>query len=52
MALQVLGSKPPLKEGNPEEDLTADQTNAQAAAVYKVSWELGSGLQEAGEGER
>ncbi|XP_006866655.1 PREDICTED: macrophage-capping protein isoform X2 [Chrysochloris asiatica] len=34
---QVLGSKPPLKEGNPEEDLTADQANAQAAALYKVS---------------
>ncbi|XP_008052717.1 macrophage-capping protein isoform X2 [Carlito syrichta] len=34
---QVLGSKPALKEGNPEEDLTADQTNAQAAALYKVS---------------
>uniref|UniRef100_A0A5F9CXG4 Macrophage-capping protein n=1 Tax=Oryctolagus cuniculus TaxID=9986 RepID=A0A5F9CXG4_RABIT len=35
--IQVLGPKPPLKEGNPEEDLTADQTNAQAAALYKVS---------------
>ncbi|XP_058406778.1 macrophage-capping protein isoform X2 [Diceros bicornis minor] len=34
---QVLGPKPTLKEGNPEEDLTADQTNAQAAALYKVS---------------
>ncbi|XP_053442791.1 macrophage-capping protein isoform X2 [Nycticebus coucang] len=34
---QVLGPKPALKEGNPEEDLTADQTNAQAAALYKVS---------------
>lgn len=33
---QVLGPKPPLKEGNPEEDLTADQTNAQASALYKV----------------
>lgn len=50
LALQVLGSKPQLKEGNPEEDLTADQTNAQAAALYKVSWELGLGLQETGEG--
>ncbi|XP_001364175.1 macrophage-capping protein [Monodelphis domestica] len=35
--IQVLGSKPTLKEGNPEEDLRADQTNAQAAALYKVS---------------
>ncbi|KAF6102467.1 capping actin protein, gelsolin like [Phyllostomus discolor] len=35
--IQVLGAKPALKEGNPEEDLTADQTNAQAAALYKVS---------------
>ncbi|KAM9212294.1 macrophage-capping protein isoform 1-T7 [Dugong dugon] len=35
--IQVLGPKPPLKEGNPEEDLVADQTNAQAAALYKVS---------------
>ncbi|XP_074188370.1 macrophage-capping protein isoform X2 [Rhinolophus sinicus] len=35
--IQVLGPKPTLKEGNPEEDLTADQTNAQAAALYKVS---------------
>lgn len=34
--LQVLGPKPALKEGNPEEDLTADRTNAQAAALYKV----------------
>ncbi|ELW69313.1 Macrophage-capping protein [Tupaia chinensis] len=35
--IQVLDPKPALKEGNPEEDLTADQTNAQAAALYKVS---------------
>ncbi|XP_029793569.1 macrophage-capping protein [Suricata suricatta] len=35
--IQVLGPKPALKEGNPEEDLTADRTNAQAAALYKVS---------------
>lgn len=35
--IQVLGPKPALKEGNPEEDLTADQTNAQDAALYKVS---------------
>ncbi|EDL91045.1 capping protein (actin filament), gelsolin-like, isoform CRA_b [Rattus norvegicus] len=35
--IQVLGPKPALKEGNPEEDITADQTNAQAAALYKVS---------------
>ncbi|XP_014385574.1 PREDICTED: macrophage-capping protein [Myotis brandtii] len=34
--IQVLGPKPALKEGNPEEDLTADQTNAHAAALYKV----------------
>nr|XP_042129415.1 macrophage-capping protein isoform X1 [Peromyscus maniculatus bairdii]XP_042129416.1 macrophage-capping protein isoform X1 [Peromyscus maniculatus bairdii] len=34
--IQVLGPKPALKEGNPEEDLTADQTNAQDAALYKV----------------
>ena len=34
--IQVLGPKPSLKEGNPEEDLTADRTNAQAAALYKV----------------
>uniref|UniRef100_A0A8C2QXF9 Gelsolin-like domain-containing protein n=1 Tax=Capra hircus TaxID=9925 RepID=A0A8C2QXF9_CAPHI len=33
--IQVLGPKPSLKEGNPEEDLTADRTNAQAAALYK-----------------
>uniref|UniRef100_UPI000E6B06F6 macrophage-capping protein-like n=2 Tax=Piliocolobus tephrosceles TaxID=591936 RepID=UPI000E6B06F6 len=33
----VLGPKPALKEGNPEEDLTADKANAQAAALYKVS---------------
>ena len=36
-SLQVLGPKPSLKEGNPEEDLTADRTNAQATALYKVS---------------
>ncbi|KAK2119814.1 hypothetical protein P7K49_001200 [Saguinus oedipus] len=35
--IQVLGPKPSLKEGNPEEDLTDDQTNAQATALYKVS---------------
>ncbi|XP_036189857.1 macrophage-capping protein isoform X1 [Myotis myotis] len=35
--IQVLGPKPALKEGNPEEDLTADQTNAHTAALYKVS---------------
>ena len=33
----VLGLKSALKEGNPEENLTADQTNAQAEALYKVS---------------
>ncbi|KAI5140874.1 Macrophage-Capping Protein [Manis pentadactyla] len=35
--IQVLGPKPALKEGNPEEDLTADQVNARTAALYKVS---------------
>uniref|UniRef100_A0A2K5S951 Gelsolin-like domain-containing protein n=1 Tax=Cebus imitator TaxID=2715852 RepID=A0A2K5S951_CEBIM len=39
--IQVLGPKPSLKEGNPEEDLTADQTNAQATALYKVSHATG-----------
>lgn len=34
---QVLGPKPHLKEGSPEEDLTADQTIAQAVALYRVS---------------
>lgn len=46
--LQVLGPKPALKEGNPEEDLTADQTNAQAAALYKVSIPGLPGVQAAG----
>lgn len=35
--IQVLGPTPHLKEGNPEEDLMADQTNAKAVALYKVS---------------
>lgn len=35
-AEMILGPKPAPKEGNPEEDITADQTNAQAAALYKV----------------
>ncbi|ELK07678.1 Macrophage-capping protein [Pteropus alecto] len=35
--IQVLGPKPALKEGNPEEDLKADWTNAHVAALYKVS---------------
>ncbi|OBS57184.1 hypothetical protein A6R68_11689 [Neotoma lepida] len=35
--IQVLGPKSALKEGNLEEDLTADQTNSQAAALYKIS---------------
>lgn len=35
--IQVLGPKPTLKDGNPEEDLTTDWTNAQAAVLYKVS---------------
>ncbi|KAL1768290.1 macrophage-capping protein [Sigmodon hispidus] len=33
---KVLGPKPALEEGNPEEDLTADKTNAQAAVLYKI----------------
>lgn len=41
--LQVLGPKPALKEGSPEEDLTADQTNAQSAALYKVGAQDGAG---------
>lgn len=36
-AEMILGPKPAPKEGNPEEDITADQTKAQAAAAYKVS---------------
>ncbi|XP_006031230.1 macrophage-capping protein [Alligator sinensis] len=35
--IQVLGSKPTLREGSPEEDVMADQTNAGAAVLYKVS---------------
>ncbi|KAM9516368.1 macrophage-capping protein isoform 1-T1 [Guaruba guarouba] len=35
--LQVLGPKPTLPEGSPEEDAVADQSNAQAAVLYKVS---------------
>ncbi|CAM9757635.1 unnamed protein product [Bubo scandiacus] len=35
--LQVLGPKPPLQEGSPEEDVVADQRNAGAAVLYKVS---------------
>ncbi|XP_074708395.1 macrophage-capping protein [Strix uralensis] len=35
--LQVLGPKPPLQEGSPEEDVMADQRNAGAAVLYKVS---------------
>ena len=35
--IQVLGPTPHLKEGNPEEDLMADQANAKAVALYKVS---------------
>uniref|UniRef100_A0A8C5U7B0 Capping actin protein, gelsolin like n=1 Tax=Malurus cyaneus samueli TaxID=2593467 RepID=A0A8C5U7B0_9PASS len=35
--IQVLGPKPPLQEGSPEEDVVADQSNAGAAILYKVS---------------
>nr|XP_060643059.1 macrophage-capping protein [Anolis sagrei ordinatus] len=35
--ITVLGPKPPLKEGRPEEDVVADQKNAVAAVLYKVS---------------
>ncbi|KAM6235154.1 macrophage-capping protein isoform 1-T3 [Porphyrio hochstetteri] len=35
--LQVLGPKPTLQEGSPEEDAAADQQNAGAAVLYKVS---------------
>ncbi|XP_074020406.1 macrophage-capping protein isoform X2 [Numenius arquata] len=33
----VLGPKPTLQEGSPEEDVVADQRNARAAILYKVS---------------
>lgn len=33
---QVLGPKPPLQEGNPEEDVVADQSNTGAAVLYKA----------------
>lgn len=35
--LQVLGPKPLLQEGSPEEDVVADQSNMGAAVLYKVS---------------
>ncbi|KAM6341724.1 macrophage-capping protein [Podargus strigoides] len=35
--LQVLGPKPALQEGSPEEDAVADQRNAGTAVLYKVS---------------
>ncbi|XP_057243065.1 macrophage-capping protein [Malurus melanocephalus] len=35
--IQVLGPKPTLQEGSPEEDVVADQSNAGAAILYKVS---------------
>ncbi|XP_039420142.1 macrophage-capping protein [Corvus cornix cornix] len=35
--VQVLGPKPPLQEGSPEEDVVADQRNTEAAVLYKVS---------------
>ncbi|NXT92425.1 CAPG protein, partial [Anhinga rufa] len=34
--LQVLGPKPTLQEGSPEEDVVADQKNAGAAVLYKA----------------
>ncbi|XP_025901661.1 macrophage-capping protein isoform X2 [Nothoprocta perdicaria] len=34
---RVLGPKPALQEGSPEEDVAADQRNAEAAVLYKVS---------------
>ncbi|NXN71896.1 CAPG protein, partial [Himantopus himantopus] len=34
--LQVLGPKPTLQEGSPEEDIVADQRNAGAAVLYKA----------------
>ncbi|NXE98426.1 CAPG protein, partial [Menura novaehollandiae] len=34
--VQVLGPKPLLQEGSPEEDVVADQTNAGAAVLYKA----------------
>lgn len=33
---QVLGPKPTLQEGSPEEDVVADQRNAGAAVLYKA----------------
>lgn len=35
--IKILGAKPALKEGNPEEDIQADEQNAHAAVLYKVS---------------
>ncbi|KAJ7305099.1 hypothetical protein JRQ81_010937 [Phrynocephalus forsythii] len=35
--IAVLGPKPVLKEGSPEEDVAADQKNAVSAVLYKVS---------------
>ncbi|XP_064493843.1 macrophage-capping protein isoform X1 [Pseudopipra pipra] len=35
--VQVLGPKPPLQEGSPEEDVAADRSNMGAAVLYKVS---------------
>ncbi|NXC01435.1 CAPG protein, partial [Orthonyx spaldingii] len=34
--VQVLGPKPPLQEGSPEEDVVADQSNTGAAVLYKA----------------
>uniref|UniRef100_A0A8C3XBL2 Capping actin protein, gelsolin like n=1 Tax=Cyanoderma ruficeps TaxID=181631 RepID=A0A8C3XBL2_9PASS len=35
--VQVLGPKPALQEGSPEEDMVADHSNIGAAVLYKVS---------------
>ncbi|KAM7028551.1 LOW QUALITY PROTEIN: macrophage-capping protein [Acridotheres tristis] len=38
--VQLLGPKPPLKEGSPEEDMVADQSNTGAAVLYKArTWQ-------------
>lgn len=37
LARQVLGPKPTLQEGSPEEDAVADQKNTGAAVLYKAS---------------
>ncbi|XP_034508560.1 macrophage-capping protein [Ambystoma mexicanum] len=35
--ITILGAKPALRDGNPEEDKQADEQNAHAAVLYKVS---------------